>query len=127
ETTKLDFVQWQSFGSPVCLVAPTGALCTRLPTNPGNIIGNNGLVGLMAYISTLLGGGDEQAGALIMFMLISFGTAGVPYMFTKSMSFASLGEMSVLGFFIYAGFLPIWVLFIVLMMGGVIIVMMVNR
>jgi len=125
ETIKVDFVQWQNYGSPVCLVAPAGALCTRLPPNPGHLTSD--FVGSIAYLATLLGGGDEQAGAIIMFMIMSAGMAGMPYLFTKSLPFASLGEMSVLGFNIYAGFLPSWTLFLVLLMGAVIMVMMVNR
>jgi hypothetical protein len=127
ELTRIDFVQWQSYGSPVCLVVPTGFRCTQLPPNPGNVIGNNGFVGFLAYLSSLLGGGDEQAGALILFTVLSLAIAGITFVYTKSLSFASLGEMSILGFFIYAGFLPSWTLFIVLLMGAVIIVMMVNR
>src|SRR6267143_5419844 len=125
ETSKIDFVQWQNYGSPVCLVAPTGALCTRLPPNPGHL--TNDFVGSIAWLATLLGGGDEQAGAIIMFLIMSAGMAGMPYLFTRNIPFSSLGEMSVLGFFIYAGFLPAWTLFLVLLMGAVIIVMMVNR
>jgi hypothetical protein len=127
QISKIDFVQVQNYGSPVCLVAPAGFLCSRLPTVPNGIIGNNGLVGLIAWLANQIGFGDEQIGALILFLAMFFGAAFIPYFFSKNLPVGAFGAMLTLGFFTYVGFLPIWTLILVFMGGAAIVVMLVFR
>lgn len=125
QTSKVDFVQVQNYGSPVCLIAPTGQLCTKLPFNPGHLTSD--VIGTFAYIASLLGGGDEQAGAIVLFLILSAGFAGAPLLITRSLTWGLFGEESVVGFFVYAGFLPAWILFLLILGAAVIVVMMVNK
>jgi len=127
ETSKIDMVQWQSYGSPVCLVANAGFLCTRLPPVPPGIIGNNGLVGLMAWLANQIGFGDEQTGAIILFMILSFAIGFAPFFFTRNVSVGVFGEMLIVGFFTYVGFFPVWTLIIVFMGGAAVVVMIAMR
>jgi len=124
QLSKIDFVQVQNYGSPVCLVAPAGFLCTRLPPVPSGIIGNNGLVGLIAWLANQIGFGDEQAGAIILFVAMFFGAAFVPYFFSRNIPVGAFGAMLTLGFFKYVGFLPLWTLIIVFMGGASIAVLL---
>jgi hypothetical protein len=127
QISKIDFVQVQNYGSPVCLVAPAGFLCTRLPAVPSGIIGNNGLVGLIAWLANQIGFGDEQAGAIIFFIAMFFAAAFVPYFFSRNIPVGAFGAMLTLGFFTYVGFLPIWTLIPVFMGGAAIAVLLVLR
>jgi hypothetical protein len=127
QLTKIDFVQVQNYGSPVCLVAPAGFLCSRLPAVPNNIIGKNGLVGLIAWLANQIGFGDEQAGAIILFIAMFFAAAFVPYFFSRNLPVGAFGAMLTLGFFTYVGFLPIWTLILVFMGGASIAVLLVLR
>lgn len=131
QVSKIDIVQLQNYGSPVCLglvaplIVPGGFLCTRLPPIPGGF--GSGIIGDFAYLAFLIGFGDEQIGALILFMIFSGGFSFIPLIFTRNYLVAGEGEMLVLGFFVYAGFLPSWVIFLPILFGTVLTVMLVNR
>lgn len=125
QISKIDVIVLQNFGSPVCLAVPTGFLCTRLPVNPGGPVSS--LVGTIAWLSTLIGGGDEQAGALLLFVIMSATVAGLPFFFTRSIELGGLSEMAVLGFFVYAGFLPVWALILMFIGSSVLVVMLIQK
>lgn len=127
QLSKIDFLSVQNYGSPVCLIAPAGFLCSRLPPVPSGIIGNNGIVGLIAWLANQIGFGDEQMGALILFFAMFFGAAFLPYYFSRNLPVGAFGAMLTLGFFTYVGFLPIYTLILVFMGGAAVVVMLVLR
>jgi hypothetical protein len=102
-------------------------LCTRLPPVPGALGPGSTIVDIFAYIAFLIGSGDEQLGAIILFILLSVPVAGAPFYLTNSIPVATLSELSLLGFFIYVGLLPVFVLLLILIPAAVIVVMMINR
>lgn len=123
QVSKIDIVQVQNYGSPVCLVAPSGQFCTRLPPVPPGIIGNNGIVGTIAFLANLIGGGDEQLGAIVLFFVLSFGFAIAPFIFTRHFIVLAFGELLTIGFYVYAGFFPGWVLVGVFVATAILLVM----
>ena len=125
QVTKIDLVQLQNYGSPVCLNVPGGFLCTSFPRIPGNF--GAGVISDFAFLSNLLGFGDPQAGAVLLFLILSGGFCFVPLILTRNYMIGGLGELIVIGFFTYAGFFPSWVIFLPILGGGVLIVLIINR
>jgi hypothetical protein len=125
--SKIDFVEIQNYGSPVCLVAPGGFLCTRLPSVPNSILGGNGIVGLFAWLANQIGFGDEQAGAIILFFGMFVVTVAFPFFIMRSIEVGAGSFFLELGFFVYTGFLPIWVLVIVFLGLAAVIGMIVMK
>lgn len=75
----------------------------------------------------MIGAGDEQLGAIVLFFAVSLGVTGLTLFATKSIQSGGFMQMLVLGFFVTAGFLPLWVLFIVFLIGGAFGVMLLQR
>jgi hypothetical protein len=125
QTSKIDLVEVQNYGSPVCLSVPGGTLCTRLPPIPVGL--GQGLISDIAWLANQIGFGDEQIGAIIMFLILSTGFAFIPFILTRNYLIGGTGLLLVFTFFIYAGFLPTWMLFIPILFGGVLGVLLVNR
>src|SRR5439155_3629405 len=125
QVSKIDLVQVQNYGSPVCLSVPGGILCTRLPPIPNGL--GQGVISDIAWLASQIGFGDEQIGAIIMFLVLSTGFAFVPFILTRNYLIGGTGLLLVFSFFIYAGFLPTWMLFIPILFGGVLGVLLVNR
>jgi hypothetical protein len=125
QLSKIDLVQLQNYGSPVCLSVPGGTLCTRLPPIPSGL--GQGLISDIAWLANQIGFGDEQIGAIIMFMVLSTGFAFIPFILTRNYLVGGTGLLLVFTFFIYAGFIPTWMLFIPILFGGVLGVLLVNR
>jgi hypothetical protein len=125
QVSKIDLVQVQNYGSPVCLSVPGGRLCTSLPPIPTGL--GQGLISDIAWLANQIGFGDEQIGAIIMFMVLSTGFAFIPFILTRNYLVGGTGLLLVFTFFIYAGFIPTWMLFIPILFGGVLGVLLVNR
>jgi len=125
QLSKIDLVQLQNYGSPVCLSVPGGVLCTRLPVIPSGL--GQGIISDIAWLAFQIGFGDEQIGAIIMFLVLSTGFAFIPFILTRNYLVGGTGLLLVFSFFIYAGFLPTWMLFIPILFGGVLGVLLVNR
>jgi len=125
QISKIDLVQLQNYGSPVCLSVPGGVLCTRLPTIPSGL--GQGLISDIAWLANQIGFGDEQIGAIIMFIVFSGGFSFIPFILTRNYLVGGTGLLLVFTFFIFAGFIPTWMLFIPILFGGVLGVLLVNR
>ena len=125
QVSRIDLVQVQNYGSPVCLNVPGGVLCTNLPKIPSTL--GSGVISDIAWLANQIGFGDPQIGAIIIFLVMMGGFSFLPLIFTRNYLVAGEGAMIVVAFFVYAGFFPAFVIFIPILVGAVLTVMLVNR
>lgn len=125
QVSKIDLIQLQNYGSPVCLSVPGGQLCTNFPQVPSSF--GQGVISDIAWLSNVIGFGDPQIGAIILFFVLSGAFAFIPLIFTRNYLVAGLGELTVIGFFTYAGFLPEFVIIIPIIGGAVLMVMLIRK
>lgn len=111
--TRINFVEWQNFGSPVIVTPPPPV---PFPSNPNQ----GGLIGLFLLVAQSLGFGNAQLGALLEFLIFLSITVFPIALLTRSVLAASSMFLIVSAMFVYAGFIPTLVVFLELLaVGGI--------
>lgn len=111
QVSKIDFVNVQNFGSPVCLVCQI----PRIPVTPSLL---SGFPGVLSLVASLLGGGNLATGGIVFYFL-ALGSVGMAiFIATKSaIATASMGIL-ITGIFIYAALVPVYFAISLILLGG---------
>lgn len=120
ETSYIDLVHLQNYGSPVCLFNCSQPI-------PSSTILNNLLLQGLNWLAGVIAGGNSTVGWYLLVFMFTTAAFGIPYLYLKDwLPGASIG-MLVLAMFSLWGVIPNWMIAMPILVGAFLLYSAYNR